>query len=151
MNRPQAAHACEKEINELHAFFVAWFRGRLPDSDEAWSRVTDALDDDFHLVSPDGRVQVRASLLAQIRGRYGQIESTVDYAIWTQGVQVLFADMDHVLVMYEEWQRIDGKERGRRSTALLSFDSRGPNGLRWRHVHETWMAPEGDAPDEAAS
>jgi hypothetical protein len=26
-----------------------------------------------------------------------------------------------------------------------------PNGLRWRHVHETWMAPEGDAPDEAAS
>lgn len=45
----------------------------------------------------------------------------------------------HVLVTYEEWQRHAlasmPPDNGRLSTAL--FDC--ADGLRWLHVHETWL------------
>ena len=46
------------------------------------------------------------------------------------------------LVSYQEWQDMDGRTRGRRSTAVMKRVEGKPNDLAWLHVHETWM-PEG--------
>lgn len=39
---------------------------------------------------------------------------------------------------YEEWQGGEGRAaRGRLSTVVFTRDDDAPNGLVWRHVHET--------------
>lgn len=139
MDIRDAKRRCEEEIADLHRFFVDWFRGEVPQSDAAWARVTSALDGDFQLVTPDGEALPREILLEGIRARYGQHGPTSDFTIWTQRVEVRYADATFVLATYQEWQRCDGEERGRQSTALFAPDPQAPHGLRWRHVHETWL------------
>ena len=46
---------------------------------------------------------------------------------------------DLVLATYEEWQEIDSQESSRVSTVLFHKAPNTPNGLRWLHVHGTWM------------
>jgi len=139
MEAADFACACEKEIEELHAFFVAWFNGAVPDSDASWARVSDALAPRFVLIAPSGQRFDRESILAGIRGRYGTHGPSADFAIWTQDYQARHVGAGQALVTYEEWQRRDGGERGRLSTAAFLADERAPNEVCWLHVHETWL------------
>ena len=139
MSSLELQRACEAEIRDLHRFFTDWFLAEVPDTDEAWSRVTSALDDAFTLVGPDGVTHARDPLLAAIRARYGCHPSPTDFRIETRDVRILLTDGEGVLVRYEEWQRLDAEERGRVSTAYLRRDPQAPHGLRWCRVHETWL------------
>lgn len=55
-------------------------------------------------------------------------------------VQLREAGEELVAGTYEEWQSGEEKEDGRLSTVLFRKTPEAPNGLRWLHVHETWLS-----------
>lgn len=127
------------EIQELHAFFVQWFRGELPNTDEAFARLESVLAEDFSLVTPGGEILDRAPLLASIRNDHGQREG---FAIEIRE-PLLKAQSGSVLVAtYEEWRQADGDQTARFCTVVFRTRPGTPNGLAWLHVHETWLMPE---------
>lgn len=128
-----------KEVNELHDFFVAWFRGETEETDAAFERVSSVLTPSFLLVSPRGVADDRDAILASIREAYGRRGAA--FRIWIDGFQLRFHDRGLGVVTYQEWQEDEGEPAtGRISTALLREHAHaGPNGVSWLHVHETWL------------
>lgn len=121
--------AFEREVRGLHAFFERWFVGT---ADPAEIGRLDVLDDSFTMIAPDGRAHsardVRSMIVAARGRRSMQIE--------IRNVSVL---PSLPVGTYEEWQTINGKVTGRISTAVMRIDHSAPNGLRWTHLHETWL------------
>lgn len=133
---------CRTEVIELHRFFTWWLRGEVPNTDAAFSLVPDALGEDFVLVAPGGGTQERAALLSWLRGAHGSRAGAVrDFRIWIRNYRCRRLGPDHALACYEEWQALDGAERGRLSTAVFRRAADRPNGVVWEHVHETWIGP----------
>jgi hypothetical protein len=132
---------CRNEVDELHAFFEQWFNGDLPPSEAALARFTDVMAPGFHIVSPDGAMRDRAAIIRLVREGHGSglVDGERTVRIWIEHL-ALRAASDHVAVVtYEEWQQRGGEQSGRLSTAVLQNIRDTPNGLRWLHVHETWL------------
>ncbi|MEM1177917.1 MAG: DUF4440 domain-containing protein [Acidobacteriota bacterium] len=136
--RSEFAQACADEVEGLHQFFHDWFVGELPDTDEAYARFADALAPEFIIISPSGRVSRRDGLLESLRGAHGSGKET-GVKIWIRGFDVRFEQGDLAIVNYEEWQQRRGSKTGRVSTAMLQRDPEAPGGVRWLHLHETWL------------
>lgn len=130
--------SCRTEVAELHAFFAEWFGGSRPDTDEAFARFADALASSFTMVVPDGRTVPRDAVLKAVRDSHGWGATT----IWIENHVLRFSNAGVALVGYEEWQTRDDATRGRASTAFFAVDPAAPNGVRWMHVHETWLPDE---------
>jgi hypothetical protein len=140
--------ACETEIAELHDLFARWYRGEAERGE--FERLERALADSFELVSPDGQVNNRESIVAGIRSAY---DSKAGFDIEIRNVEPVRADGDRALVRYEEWQTRptgdDTARTGRLSTALFESvgdDSGTPSSredtrpaARWLYLHETWL------------
>jgi len=59
--------------------------------------------------------------------------------IWIENFDFKELSNDLFLVMYEEWQKIEDKNKGRLSTAIFQKCENKFNGIKWLHVHETWL------------
>ncbi|MEM9200308.1 MAG: DUF4440 domain-containing protein [Actinomycetota bacterium] len=126
------------EIEELHAFFEAYFLGTISVDDI--SRFAEVLDPHFEIVAPNGSVSDRAGTITAVSAGHGH---AVDMAIITRDHQLVHADDAIVVASYverHEWS--DGRENERLSTVVFHRDDTKPNGLRWRRVHETWTQHE---------
>lgn len=136
--------ACRREIEELHAFFEGWFEGTLSDDEPTFARVAAALAGDFELISPDGSLRDRKTILASIRDGYGShAGERQQFRIEIHDVRPRFVVADTALLTYEEWQTSDGSENRRRSSAWFRRADEAPCGVRWVHLHETALpAPE---------
>ena len=122
-----------REVVELHKFFVDWYRGDAASMD----RVERALAPDFTMVTPDGELLARPSVIAGItEGRKGSSPG-----IEVHEIEVRSTDVDHALATYQEWHHHPDGTTVRLSTALFTRDTSAPNGWAWRHVHETWVTP----------
>ena len=122
------------EVDELHAFFEAYFLGTIPAED--MSRFADVLDDDFTIAGPDGVVSDRATTLEMVRQGYAH---TSDFTLTVRDHRPIHADDATVIGSYIEhhgWS--DGRENERLTTVVFRRDDTTPNGLRWLRVHETW-------------
>lgn len=84
----------EKEIRELHAFFEAWYRGTIDDSDGSFSRVENALAPGFTLITSGGQIIARNQLLALLRAEYA---TKPDIEMWVENVQLRLEAGDIVL------------------------------------------------------
>lgn len=128
----------QTEIEELHQFFQAWFRAELPNTDEAFERFANALAPNFGMVVPSGDIVEREPLLERLRGIHG---AQPNIRIWIETVRVRQTHNDMALATYEEWQSAEsGDSTSRISSALFAKDAGAPNGIKWLHVHETWLA-----------
>ncbi|MEZ4512872.1 MAG: hypothetical protein R3C62_13455 [Chloroflexota bacterium] len=127
---------CRQEILDLHRFFEEWFAGRLPESDEAFARATVALGEAFVLVSPNGRLTDRHTLMNGLRGEHN---GRSHFRIWIEKFQLQQQQGDIAIATYEEWQEIGDTVTSRQSTAVFQQDFATPNGVKWLHVHETWI------------
>ena len=134
--------ACQTEIHELHTFFVEWFTGRLPQTEEAFARLTRVLDTGMTLISPAGQVLTQPQLVAWIWEAHNS-RADIPFRIWIEKFQVHRSQDGVILATYEEWQAIDGAITCRLSSALFAGASQAPNGLSWLHVHETWIQDGG--------
>ena len=128
---------CRKEVAELHDFFQQWFAGDLPETDEAFDRYASVLADEFHIVSPAGRIMQRDTILEAVRAAHGSGGGSVK--IWIKNHTHRLTIGNVALVTYEEWQTSGDETRGRLSSALLRVKSGLLNDLQWLHVHETWL------------
>ena len=130
------------EIIDLHRFFEDWFGGYCDDSEEVFAeRLLSRMHEDFNIVLPGGMMIYGAHFWPEFRKLYG---SNPDFHISIRAVRQtpLPADSAH-LVTYEEWQRnaLQSKpqDNGRLSSAVFVNDEDAPNGIKWFHVHETWL------------
>lgn len=119
----------EAEVRELHAFFGRWYSG---ESDPAEFSRLDVLADTFVMIGPDGRTAKVDDVRETVRSAYGgrRIEFTIENVTVRSDIPV---------GTYEEWQTASGVTTGRFSTAVMAPASHLPNGLRWMHLHETWL------------
>ncbi len=130
----------ETEILELHQFFEGWFTGRLANTDENYSRLSDVLAEGFEMISPQGSRTARADVVAGLRPAHGSwSENEKPGRIWIRDIRSRAVGESHYLATYEEWQQTDGAPRGRLSTVLFREKDDAPNGVEWIHLHETWL------------
>ncbi len=127
-----------RETRDLHAFFVAWFRvAGGPAAD--FARCEAALAPDFRMVTPDGRVHDRAAVVDRLRAAKGSADP--DFSIDILQPTAVWQTGDAVLLEFVEQQYRGGATTSRRSTGLFTDQPAAPNGVVWRHLQETWMAP----------
>ena len=126
----------QREIDELHQCFEAWFLGSGGDLD----RVERALGPSFTFVGPDGVRSDRSAVIAQIDGGRAHTDALV---IRITDHRLITATDDVVVAEYIEHHDLADRSNHRRSTVVFDVDPDGPNGLRWRHVQETWC--DGDS------
>lgn len=134
------------ELRELHQFFQGWGEGALADTDETFRRLSSVLADDFELVTPEGRVIAKDPLLEGLRSSHGARRGR-GYRIRIENERARSIGEGLHLVVYEEWQELEGEARGRLSTAVLRSRAGTPNGVEWLHVHETWLPEEAPRSD----
>jgi hypothetical protein len=128
-----------EEAHELHAFFAAWFRaghGPVPD----FERLEAALADDFRMVTPDGRLQDRATVIERVRA--GRAGAPGDFRIAVREAHAVWRAPGAVLLEFVEQQYRGEKSTSRRSTALFTDQPGAPNHVIWRHLQETWIGSD---------
>ncbi len=134
-----------KEVVDLHVFFEDWFRGSCENNEQVWGeRLHARMDEDFYIVLPGGHGLSGSGFWPEMQGLYG---SNPDFQINIRNIQQRPCSQgDWVILTYEEWQKgakySTPPNNARVATAILIKDASAPNGLRWVHVHETWLPPE---------
>lgn len=122
-----------REVARLHDAFEDWFGG----ASRSLQSIDDALASDFTFISPRGDLVNRADLLAGLRSAHG----SRSIRIRTENTAVLWRSGDVVMACYQEWHDHDDYTTTRQASVLFALDTTAPGGLRWQHVHETWVTP----------
>jgi len=89
------------------------------------------------MISPDGKIEESAAVLAWIKGAHGGRPSP--FTIEVLDPRTIWAEENAVLLEYTEQQYRDGRTTRRRSTALFLANPSTPCGVEWRHLQETWI------------
>ena len=138
VNEPVLENEIRQEVEELHAFFVAWYNGNLPDcafDDEFIAR----LGSEFTIIMPSGIELDYDTLSSAMRQAFGKKPG---FRIEIRNVRLIHATETMAIASYEEWQHMENEgaepSRGRVSTVAFSREGR----LKWLHVHETWLPEE---------
>ena len=131
--REVVANPWRTEIDELHAFFEAYFLGRLERTDIG--RVERALARDFTMLGPDGTESDRATTLSAIENGHDHTEAL---EITVTEHRLIASTDDHVVATYVENHTLADRTNHRVATVVFTRDPAGPNGLRWVRVQETW-------------
>ena len=131
-----------KEVIQLHEFFEDWFRGNCNDTDRVFKRrLLSRMDIDFHIILPNGENYYGDQFWPAMREQHG---ANPDFEISLRNFsRKLQIGRKTFVVNYEEWQKNAKNSRpannGRISTAVFVVDNTAPNGVKWVHVHETWL------------
>ena len=96
----------------------------------------------FRIVTPDdGRIIDRDSIISYVRTNRSSFHG--DFTIEIEDVRPGWEAAGIIVVTYIEAQCRAGVWTRRRASALFTESSSMPNGVEWRHLHETWLqAPE---------
>ena len=128
------------EINALHDFISAWFRGNAPKDRQTYDAgFSKRLTEEFFNIQPSGKILSKRDLGDPIFTAHG---SNPDFHIEIEDVEIRFQSSDGTLIVasYVEVQHgaknTHPPTNARRSTVLFSFDKATEN-LVWLHVHET--------------
>ena len=131
--REVVANPWRTEIDELHAFFQAYFLGKLDRPDIG--RVERALARDFTMLGPDGAESDRAATLAAIEHGHAHTDSL---EITVTEHRLIVSTDQHVVATYVENHKLADRSNHRVATVVFVRDPDGPNSLRWVRVQETW-------------
>ena len=137
---PELSERVKQEIEAVHDFLAAWFRGELEPTDAVYGAgLADRLASDFVNIQPAGTLLTRSQLLEPIKAAFG---ANPDFRISIADVAVRYADMAAGLVLATYVEHQDGARNTtppantRISTVLFRVDApAGP--LTWLHIHET--------------
>jgi len=124
------------EVIGLHRFFVDWFVPARADAVD-FNRFERAMGDGFSMVAPDGHVLDRDAVVDHVRSSRATCDE--GFAISIEDIRPGWQDADTIVVLYIEAQLRGGKQSRRQSSAVFTTSSSAPNGVEWRHLHETWL------------
>jgi hypothetical protein len=125
----------------LHDFFVEWFNDTVDDTDAVFARVATVLHPDFSMVVPSGETIDRDVVLDLVRAAHASAEGAAPVRIEIRSLVDRAVTDDAALVTYEEWQFAGDRLQNRR-TSTAYFVGMAPNGVVWRHLHETLITSD---------
>ena len=124
------------EIVELHVFFVDWYDKSTCGSTD-FSRFDRVMGPGMRMIPPSGDMLDRDAVVGYVRDNRGTFDG--DYAIEIADIRPAWEANGAIAVTYIEKQQRRGISTARRASALFTESSSAPNGVEWRHLHETWM------------
>jgi hypothetical protein len=133
----------QAEVIGLHEFLADWFNDALPNTDAVFARFTSVLHPDFSMVVPSGEILDRDTVLGLVRAAHASATNTAPVRIEIRDLVERVVGDGVVFVTYEEWQFAGQHlQNGRTSTACFGPAPAAPNGVVWRHLHETMLASD---------
>ena len=131
----------ERELAATHRFLTEWFAGLRPRTEaHIAAHFVGRLDPGFQLIDPTGEIIGVDRLAHELWSAHG---TGADFAITADSLRCRLGDGEIAIAGYHEWQRNAVRSRpgnnGRIVTAVFRADAAAENGLRWVHVHETWL------------
>lgn len=130
----------EAEVVMRHAFFVDWFTGKA--DEQAMADCARSFSPDFRMVWPDAAEHDRDPVVALLTGMRGTKGD--EYAIEIKMRHAVLYSPELVLITFDEHQWTAEGKNLRRASALFSPDDGAPNGVVWRHLHQTWVTTTQD-------
>ena len=128
------------EIRGLHVFLEDWLGGKLPRDAETYAGFTSMFEPGFVIIGPNGATTRLDDLLPNLEGAHGaRAGTTPPFAIRIETVTPLHIWGDQALVAYEEWQDLPEGTTARQSSVLFRRAPEARHGVRWLHLHETWI------------
>jgi hypothetical protein len=124
------------EVIDLHRFFVDWFVAARADTVD-FDRFERVMGEGLGMVTPDGKVLARAAVVDHVRTSRASCDDS--FAISIEDIRPGWQSADTIVVFYVEAQKRAGKHSRRQSSAVFTTSSSAPNGVEWRHLHETWL------------
>lgn len=134
--RPSLFDRAAAEIVQLHVFFVDWYDKATCDKTD-FSRFDRVMGPGMQMIPPSGVMLDREAVVGYVRDNRGTFDG--DYAIEIADIRPAWQADGAIAVTYIEKQQRRGEKTARRATALFTESSSAPNGVEWRHLHETWM------------
>ena len=135
------------EVERLHAIIEELLSRAATDDgsrDETLAAFVRSHSPDFTLTEPGGHTLRWAEVRAMIEAARG---AAPGLRITIEDVRVVVTASEHVVATYREvHERPEGDTLTRAATAVFERDADAVHGLRWRHLHETWVDRDGDAP-----
>lgn len=124
------------EILDFHRFFVAWYDAATAGSTD-FDRCERVFGPGFHMLPPTGKIFDRLQAIDLIRANRATFNG--DFFIEIIDIVPIWQEAGAIAVTYVEKQERAGVKTSRRASALFTESSSAPNGVEWRHLHETWM------------
>jgi hypothetical protein len=124
------------EIVSLHDFFVAWYDKNTAGATD-FGRFEKAMGAGMQMIPPAGVLLDRDAIVSYVQSNRGVFDD--DFAIEIADIRRAWEANGAIAVTYIERQTRAGEKTARRATALFTESSSAPNGVEWRHLHETWM------------
>ncbi|TSE13442.1 DUF4440 domain-containing protein [Mesorhizobium intechi] len=124
------------EVVGLHRFFVDWFVAARADTVD-FTRFERVMGDGLTMIAPSGQILDRDAVIDHVRSSRATCDD--GFAISIEDIRPGWQTEDSIVVLYIEAQLRGGKHSRRQSSAVFATSSSAPNGVEWRHLHETWL------------
>ncbi|MDB5553331.1 MAG: hypothetical protein JWL86_3315 [Rhizobium sp.] len=124
------------EVVSLHEFFVAWYDRNTAGATD-FDRFDKVMGPGMLMIPPSGMMLDRDAVVSYVRDNRATFDG--DYAIEIADVRLAWEAGNAIVVTYIEKQERRSVKTARRASALFVESSSAPNGVEWRHLHETWM------------
>jgi len=126
---------CRRKIIELHIFIESWLKGSIERTKLEFQYFENALDKDFIIIHPDGKLQSKLEIIDVFREAYGVQPDS--FSIEIRNIK-LRSIADNICIMnYEEWQT--GVEKSARLSTVIFRKPVNSGKIYWLHLHETWL------------
>jgi hypothetical protein len=124
------------EIVALHRFFVEWYDKATADTAD-FGLFERAMGPGMQMIPPSGAILDRDAVVHYVRANRGSLDG--GFAITIDEIRPAWQADGAIAVTYMERQERAGIKTSRRASAIFIKSSSAPNGVEWRHLHETWM------------
>ncbi|GLQ77700.1 hypothetical protein GCM10007881_12160 [Mesorhizobium huakuii] len=124
------------EVVGLHRFFVDWFVAARADTVD-FSRFEGVMGEGLTMIAPSGQILDRDAVIDYVRSSRATCDD--GFAISIEDIRPGWQTEDSIVVLYVEAQLRGGERSRRQSSAVFTTSSSAPNGVEWRHLHETWL------------
>ena len=124
------------EVVDLHRFFVDWFVAARADKVD-FSRFERVMGEGFSMIAPSGHILDRDAVVDHVRESRASCDD--GFVLSIEDIRPGWQSADTIVVHYVEAQLRGGKHSRRQSSAVFTTSSSAPNGVEWRHLHETWL------------
>ncbi|CAM6100642.1 unnamed protein product [Calypogeia fissa] len=131
--------ACE--IVEYQIYLEKWLRGQVDTSDSGFWRLIHTMDEKSSLVFAHGTEGNAHLTIDGLRSLHGAVPQ---FVIWVDRVRVKKLSEGAWSVIFDKWERPTPEELHCKIISSVLVSQAGtPNGLKWVHIHETWLAGYG--------